>query len=103
MSQVDIDTTISALQKGLTAIPTDQAVSVIDSWQQQLQGNPLADQLGELKTALSSGTSQGKSLSEILTSIGQGTTQAATTADPSAAEKVKQLGQLLSQAASSLK
>ena len=55
MSQVDIDTTIAALQKGLTAIPTDQAVSVIDSWQQQLQGNPLAEQLGELKAAQSSG------------------------------------------------
>ena len=68
MSQVDIDTTIAALQKGLTAIPTDQAVSVIDSWQQQLQGNPLAEQLGELKAALSSGgTSKGKSLTEILT------------------------------------
>ena len=104
MSQVDIDTTIAALQKGLTAIPTDQAVSVIDSWQQQLQGSPLAEQLGELKAALSSGgTSKGKSLTEILTSIGQGTTEAAKTADPSAATKVKQLGELLSKAASSLK
>ncbi len=103
MAQADVNTTIAALQKGLTAIPTDQAVSVIDSWQQQLQGSKLADDLGELKAALSGTSSNGKSLAEILTDIGQGTTEAAKTADPSAAATVKQLGELLSQAASSLK
>jgi hypothetical protein len=103
MAQVDIDTTIAALQQGLTAIPTDRAIAVIESWQQQLQGNDLADDLGELKTALTSGTtSKGMSLSEILADIGADTTEAAEGADPSAAAKVKQLGELLSQAASSL-
>jgi hypothetical protein len=104
MAQVDIDTTIAALQKGLTAIPTDQAIAVIDGWQQQLQGNDIAEKLGELKSALSSGTtSKGMSLAEILADIGKNTTEAASSADPGAAEKVKQLGELLSQAASSLK
>jgi hypothetical protein len=104
MAQVDIDSTIAALQQGLTAIPTDQAIAVIDSWQQQLQGNDLAEDLGELKAALTSGTtSKGMSLAEILADIGSDTTEAAATADPAAAEKVKQLGELLSQAASSLK
>ena len=42
MSQVDINTTISALQQGLTSIPAEQAVTVIEGWQQQLQGNPIA-------------------------------------------------------------
>ncbi|WP_373541315.1 hypothetical protein [Chamaesiphon sp.] len=104
MAQADIDSTIAALQQGLTAIPADQAVTVIDSWQQQLQGNPIAEKLGDLKAALTSGTtSNGMSLAEILADIGQGTTEAAESADPSAAAKVKQLGQLLSQSASSLK
>lgn len=67
MAQVDIDSTIAALQQGLTAIPTDQAIAAIESWQQQLQGNDLAEDLGELKTALTSGTtSKGMSLAEIL-------------------------------------
>jgi hypothetical protein len=103
MAQADLDTTIAALQKGLTAIPADQAVTVIDSWQQQLQGNEIAEKLGELKTALTSGTSNGTSLAGILADIGKGTTKAAESADPSAAAQVKQLGELLSQAASSLK
>jgi hypothetical protein len=42
------------------------------------------------------------SLAEILADIGQDTTEAAEGADPSVAAKVKQLGELLSQAASSL-
>jgi hypothetical protein len=104
MAQADIDTTIAALQKGLTAIPTDQAIAVIDSWQQQLQGNDIAEDLGELKAALTSGTtSKGMSLAEILADIGQDTSEAAESADPSTVAKVKQLGALLSQAASSLK
>ncbi|AFY92262.1 hypothetical protein [Chamaesiphon minutus] len=103
MAQVDIDTTIAALQQGLTSIPAEQAIAVIESWQQQLQGNDLADDLGELKTALTSGkTSKGMSLAEILADIGADTTEASEGADPSAAAKVKQLGELLSQAAKSL-
>ena len=103
MAQVDIDSTIAALQQGLTAIPADQAVAVIEGWQQQL-GDPLAKDLGELKAALSSGkTSSGKSLAEVLAGIGKMTTDAAASADPGAAAKVKQLGELLTQAASSLK
>lgn len=103
MSQVDINTTISALQQGLTSIPVKQAVTVIEGWQQQLQGNPIAEELGKLKTALTSGNATGASLAEALSAIGKSTTEAAQSADPSAAAKVKELGQLLSQAASSLK
>jgi hypothetical protein len=104
MAQVDIDTTIAALKQGLASIPADQAIAVIESWQQQLQGNDLAEDLGELKTALTSGTtSKGMSLAEILADIGEDTTEAAKGADPGAAAKVQELGELLSQAASSLK
>jgi hypothetical protein len=104
MAQANVDTTIAALKQGLTSIPTDQAIAVIESWQQQLQGNDLANDLGELKTALTSGTtSKGMSLADVLASIGEDTTEAAKGADAGASAKVKQLGELLSQAASSLK
>ncbi len=100
---IDLETTISALQKGLTSIPAEQAVAVIDSWQQQLEGTDLAEDLGQLKSALVSGTANGTSLAEMLTDIGEDTSEAATTANGDVAAKVKQLGQLLSQAGKSLK
>lgn len=98
---VDLDTTISALQQGLTSIPPEQAIAVIDSWQQQLQGNDIAEDLGELKTALTNGDTT--SIAKILSDLGEDTTQAASSASGDVATKVKQLGQLLSQAGNSLK
>ncbi len=52
LDQVNIDTTIAALQQGITAIPIEQAILVLESWQQQLMGLKIADDLGELKDAL---------------------------------------------------
>ena len=48
----DIGTTIAALQQGITAIPVEQALTLLESWQQQLQGLEIAGDLGELKQAL---------------------------------------------------
>ena len=99
-----LNSTIAALQQGLTSIPADQAVAVIESWQQQLQGNDIAEDLGELKAALTAGSSsKGMSVSEILTDLGEDTSEAATSASGDVAAKVKQLGELLSQAGKSLK
>ena len=98
---VDIDTTIAALQQGLTAIPADQAVTVIEGWQQQLQGTDLAEDLGELKQALLSGDAA--SISEILSDLGEDTSEAAADAPSDVSAKVKQLGTLLAQAGSSFK
>jgi hypothetical protein len=99
----DLDTTIAALQQGLTAIPADQAIAVIDSWQQQLQGHDLAEDLGELKQALTTGrTSKGMSLAEILTDIGEDTKGTASQASGDVATKIQQLGDLLMQAGKSL-
>ena len=97
---VDLDTTISALQKGLTSIPASQAIAVIDSWQKQLEGTDLGEDLDQLKSALTSG--DGASLADILTDLGEDTSEAASTASGDAAAKLKQLGQLLSQAGQSL-
>ncbi len=97
----DLDATIAALQQGLTSIPPEQAVAVIESWQQKLQGLDLAEDLGELKAALT-GTGDGASLSSILTDLGEDTAETASGASGDVAAKLKQLGSLLSQAGTSL-
>ncbi len=97
---IDVDTTIAALQQGLTVIPVEQAIAVIESWQQQLQGTDLAEDLGDLKAALSQGDVS--SISQILTDLGEDTSEAAAEATGDVAVKVEQLGELLSQAGQSL-
>lgn len=98
---VDLDTTISALQQELTSIPTDQAMTIIDSWQQQLQGTDIAEDLGELKQALSSGNAP--AIANILTDLGEDTAASASNAPAEVANKVEQLGRLLEQKGNTLK
>lgn len=97
---IDVDTTIAALQQGLTSIPVEQAIAVIESWQQQLQGTDLAEDLGDLKAALSKGDAS--SISQILSDLGEDTSEAAADATGDVAVKVEQLGELLTQAGRSL-
>lgn len=97
---IDVDTTISALQGGLTSIPIEQAIAVIESWQQQLQGTDLAEDLGALKAALSDGDVA--AISEILMDLGEDTSESAADATGDIAVKVERLGELLSQAGESL-
>lgn len=97
---IDVDTTIAALQQGLTSVPLEDAIAVIESWQQQLQGTDLAEDLGDLKQALQSGDVS--SISEILSDLGEDTSEAAADASGDVAVKVEQLGELLSQAGQSL-
>lgn len=97
---IDVDTTIAALQQGLTSIPVEQAIAVIESWQQQLQGTDLAEDLGDLKAALTSGDVA--SISQILSDLGEDTSEAAADATGDVAVKVEQLGELLTQAGQSL-
>ncbi|BAU09810.1 hypothetical protein LEP3755_02850 [Leptolyngbya sp. NIES-3755] len=97
---IDVDTTIAALQQGLTSIPVEQAIAVIESWQQQLQGTDLAEDLGDLKAALQQGDAS--MISQILIDLGEDTSEAAADATGDVAVKVEQLGELLSQAGESL-
>ncbi|MDB9373924.1 hypothetical protein [Nodularia sphaerocarpa] len=97
---VDIDSTISALQRDLTSIPTDQVIAIIDAWQQQLSGTDLAEDLGELKDAIATGDTS--SISEILVDLGEDSRNAAANASGDVAKKVQRLGDMLSQAGNSL-
>ncbi|WP_164929043.1 hypothetical protein [Gloeobacter violaceus] len=98
----NLDKTIAALQQGLTAIPPEQAVVVIDTWQQQLQGTDLAEDLGQLKAALTSGDVTGESLKAVLTDLGEDTGEVAADAGGEVATKLQQLSKLLTQAGGSL-
>jgi hypothetical protein len=100
---VDIDTTISALQKGLTSIPVDQAIAVINSWQQQLPGTELAEDLDELKLALTSSSGDSAAIADILLNLGEDTSDAATNVSGDVATKVQRLASLLTQAGESLR
>jgi hypothetical protein len=98
---VDLDSTIALFQNGLTSIPPEAAIRNIEAWQEQLQGTEVAETLGELKLALDNGTG-GSSIGDILTDLGSQTSAAAGSAPSSQASKLEQLGQLITQAASSL-
>lgn len=97
---IDIDSTISALQKDLTSIPSDQVMAIINTWQQQLSGTDLAEDLGELKEAIASGDTA--SIAEILVDLGEDTQNAGANATGDVANKVQRLGDMLAQAGNSL-
>lgn len=99
---IDIDTTISTLQQDLTSIPVEQAIAVIDAWKQQLQGSDLAEDLEQLKLALTRGTNDGSTIAEILAQLSEDTSDASDNVSREVAPKVQQLAQMLSQAAESL-
>lgn len=97
---MDLDATIAALQQGATSIPLDEAIAVIETWQSQLQGHDLAEDLGELKAALQNGNGN---ISQLLTDIGEDTMETASSAPSELTSKLQQLGQLLYQAGQSIK
>lgn len=99
---VDFDSTIAALQQNLAALPVDDVCRVIDGWQQKLQGSDIAEGLGQLKQAIRDGDTS--VIATILTALGEDTRKAAAnTTDANTATKAKRVGELLSQAANSLK
>ncbi len=104
-STSEIDQTISALKGGLTSVPATTAVSVIDSFEGQVRGlgaTEIADNLAKLKQLLTSGSASGSEIGSVLSQLGSQTTSAASGGDASLSSKLKELGQLLSGAGSSL-
>lgn len=99
----DIDTTIAALEQGITAIPVEQAISLLESWQQQLQGLAIADDLGELQKALRKEKSA-DAIANILVDLGEDTAEElAIETSEDVTAKIRQLATLLTQAGNALK
>jgi hypothetical protein len=104
----DLNTTVSALQSGVTNIPPEAAITNIDGWAQRLQASndpdleQIADNLTQLRNMLSSGNLDGLAIGQLLTQLGSQTSSAASKADVSAQSQLQELGRLLSQAGSQL-
>lgn len=99
-----LDATISALQGGLSNA-AGAAGANIQGWITTLQGNPqlsgISSELQKLSDAISSGESS--TIASSLSTLGEHTTKAASSATPDSKDKLMQLGQALSSAASQLK
>ncbi|MBE9009237.1 hypothetical protein IQ250_03360 [Pseudanabaenaceae cyanobacterium LEGE 13415] len=103
IDQANIDTTIELLQEGVIAIPIEQAMAIIEAWQQQLRGLAIADDLGELKDALRKGKSP-EAIANLLTSLG-GDTSGELNIETSeeVADKLRHLSRLLTEASADLR
>lgn len=104
-SSTDIDQVISALKGGLTSVPPETAVQVIDGFEQQVRGlgaTEIADNLAKLKGLLTSGNGSPQEISQTLSQLGSQTSASASGADGATSGKLQELGQLLSGAGQSL-
>lgn len=105
-SLAHLNSTIESLSGGLAGAKQG-ATRSINSWIDALSGDTnlsgIAGELEKLKTLLSSDSLDTAHLQKALHSLGQHTTKAAASAEGATAEKVKHLGQLLTEAAGQLK
>ncbi|GAB3637073.1 hypothetical protein GCM10027422_26630 [Hymenobacter arcticus] len=103
-STSQLDATLQALQGGLTSA-AGAAGPNIQGWITTLQGNPqlagISSELKKLNDAIGSGDSS--AIGSSLQTLGEHTTKAASSATADSKDKLMQLGQALSSAASQLK
>lgn len=101
-----LNSTIESLSQGLTHAKTGASRS-ITSWADTLKGDAklsgIADELHKLNDLLSGSHIDSASLKKSLSTLGQHTTKAAASAEGATADKIKELGQLLTSAAGQLK
>lgn len=101
--EVDVASTISTLQSGLTSIPAAAAVDNINGWIAKLEGagfegaEEITDNLEELRDELQEDTLNGAEIGETLARLGELTTAAAAGASSSSQEGLMQLGTILSE------
>ena len=103
---VDVQGTISALEGGITNLAPAAALDNINGWIAQLDGMDGADDvvegLRELREALGDTPLDGEYIGEILTDLGEETTEAAGTVTGAQRDGLMRLGELLSTAGASL-
>lgn len=103
-----LDATLQALQGGDLVGLAPQASGNIQSWIQTLKNSNngqvkgIIPDLQRLDDVLSGGTPDNGQLSQLLHTLGEHTIRAAESADPGSEDKLRQLGQALSFAASQI-
>ena len=104
-SSTELDDAIATLQEELTSVPPTKALSLIDTFQQQVEDlgkSEIASNLSALKQLLTSGSATGSDIGRVLVQLGSQTTSTASGADASISSQLQQLGQLLNEAGNSL-
>lgn len=97
--------TKNALEKGIETISPEKGVELIEKWEDSLKdvdgsgAKTILRDLGALKKALQAKEPDSEKIGALLKKLGQGTTEIAGEAEGSAGEKLKDIGQGLSQAA----
>ncbi len=108
MANSELDSTISALNGGITTLSPSVAVSNIEGWESQLHssGKPeltsIATDLGALRQQLTSGKLDGSAIGQLLSKLGKETTSVAGGAEAASKDKLTTLGSLLTKAGSAL-
>lgn len=100
--QSDLDLTISTLEQDLTTVSANDALGIIEKWQQHFQGHRLAGDLEQLKHAISMGDRG--AIADILLAAGKDASgEAASRTADDVSPKILELGKLLDQVGNSLK
>jgi len=104
----DLNALLSALEGDLGAIDSEAALSLIDQWYSSLHKSKepeikeISTSLKELKQLLKGGKGTGHEIGEVLTEIGEQTTNVATDADKDLKTSLQKLGKQLTKAGTSL-
>jgi hypothetical protein len=102
-----IDSTIKALQTGLADLGVKKGIANIEGWMEALEqeefrgAKTIHDNLGKLKRKLESDDSDSETVAELLNKLADETKRAASHANGQA-EKISQLGEMLSTATAEL-
>ena len=103
---VDVQGTISALEGGITNLAPAAALDNINGWIAQLDGMDGADEivenLRELREALGDTPLDGEYIGELLSELGEDTSEVAGTVTGAQRDGLMRLGELLSTAGASL-
>ena len=106
--QADLNATLVAFERDVTGLDPVMAVGNIDGWIKALRESDeqglgsIADDLEQLKSELQKESVDGQKVGELLNTLGEQTTQAASKADPALSPQLLQLGSLLSDAGGQL-
>lgn len=103
-----LDTTIKALQGGLTDLAAGKGVKNIEGWIETLEkadfrgAKVIHENLGKLKTHLEADTLDGPAIGALLHTLGEETKRSASHASGAQSEKITLLGELLGKSGSDL-
>jgi hypothetical protein len=94
--------TEAAISKGLENIASNAAIKLIEAWESELEqadftgAKSIAGDLERLKKALGKDSPDADNIYKLLAKLGQATVKAADKADGATADKVRSLGEALS-------